>query len=107
LRSDILERWKDWSWPGNVRELRNAVARQLTLGDERVLHAEPVQSSMSAFKSYLEMPFIQGRDRLLEEFEQAFVEHWLGRFNGDIGKAAEATGIGRRYFQKLRARRKA
>jgi hypothetical protein len=52
------------------------------------------------------MPFIQGRDRLLGDFEAAFVEHWLGRCGGDVGKAAAATGIGRRYFQQLRARNK-
>jgi DNA-binding NtrC family response regulator len=107
LHPDLLARWRDWSWPGNVRELRNAVLRQIALGDERATTGEHDHALVpSALSKYVEMPFVQGRDRLLEDYEQAFVELWLARCGDDVGKAAEATGIGRRYFQKLRARRR-
>ena len=33
LPVELLQRWEDDPWPGNVRELRNAIARQLTVGD--------------------------------------------------------------------------
>src|SRR6185503_19152796 len=33
LPAHLLERWESYPWPGNVRELRNAVARQLAMGD--------------------------------------------------------------------------
>ena len=50
------------------------------------------------------LPFTEARDRLLEEFERRFVEWLLAAHDGDIAKAAAASGIGLRYFQKLRAR---
>jgi len=31
--SDVLKRLEAYSWPGNVRELRNAIARQVALGE--------------------------------------------------------------------------
>jgi DNA-binding NtrC family response regulator len=113
FRPELLARWRNWSWPGNVRELRNAVARHIALGEDQYLEAAAGATGPGAplappslLEPYVGMPFIQGRDRLVEDFEVAFVEHWLARFGGDIGKAAAATGIGRRYFQKLRARNK-
>jgi DNA-binding NtrC family response regulator len=52
----------------------------------------------------LDLPFTEARDRLLEEFERRYVERLLDAHGGDLAKAAAASGIGRRYFQKLRAR---
>lgn len=108
LSPSMLERWQDYAWPGNVRELRNTVARNLALGDL----AEPVESGPHpATGDFIDdivaqrLPFPQARDRVLEEFEQRYVDEALGRHGGDVAQAAEAAGIGRRYLQKLRARR--
>jgi transcriptional regulator with GAF, ATPase, and Fis domain len=106
LGPELLAKWRDFPWPGNVRELRNAVARQIALGEllaspplERV---EPEETGF--FARYLAMTFIEGRDRVLSDFEQAYVQKLLDLHGGDVAKAAAASGIGRRYFQKLRAR---
>ena len=58
-----------------------------------------------AIDRVLAMPFIQARERLLEEFEQRYVERLLAEHGGNVASAAATSGIGRRYFQKLRARR--
>ncbi len=50
------------------------------------------------------LPFPQARDRVLEEFERRLVAHLLVQHGGDVAAAATASGIGRRYSQKLRAR---
>jgi len=52
----------------------------------------------------MDVPYPQARDRILEEFEARFVARLLQRHGGDVAKAAAASGIGRRYFQKLKAR---
>ncbi len=110
LPQHLIERWEEHTWPGNVRELRNAVARQLALGD---LASEQRRSSTSSSSSPVDFidevvssgaPFPQGRDRVLDEFEQRYVAWLLERHGGDVGLAVAASGIGRRYFQKLRAR---
>ena len=105
LDDALLSRWGAASWPGNVRELRNAVARMLTLGEEaRGQQARPKPGPEGPLDSALTMPFTKGRDWLLAEFERRYVERLLEQHGGDVAKAAAASGIGRRYFQKLRAR---
>jgi len=114
---ELLQKWEDYAWPGNVRELRNTIARQLALGDladaqpERAPSLPPGASpagvvgedSIDHFVD-MNLPFPQARDRILEEFEARFVARVLSRHNGDVARAAAASGIGRRYFQKLKAR---
>jgi DNA-binding NtrC family response regulator len=117
----LLQRWEDYPWPGNVRELRNTIARQLAVGDlSNVQHEYAAASSevvppptassgtRDAIDRFVNMDlsFPQARDRILEEFETRYVTRLLERHGGDVAKAAAASGIGRRYFQKLKARRK-
>ncbi len=115
LPRDTLTRWEDYPWPGNVRELRNAVARQLALGDLADEHqagrgVPGAGSPLPPTADFLEqmvfsgVPFPRARDRVVEEFERRYVTHLLGRHSGDVAAAAAASGIGRRYFQMLRAR---
>jgi transcriptional regulator with GAF, ATPase, and Fis domain len=120
-----LAKWMDSSWPGNIRELRNVIARELALGDLATFTDEEppatadVQAAaatdMSASPSRPDvigeliakgLPYPQARDRMLEEFDQRFVASLLANHGGDVARAAEASGIGRRYFQKLKARTK-
>lgn len=130
----LMQRWEDYGWPGNVRELKNTVARHLALGDlgdlgdrseraDRPIERDrpptaPPQATApkpaapegargrDAIDAFVDtgLPFPQARDRILDEFEQRFVAHVLAAHGGDVAKAAAASGIGRRYFQKLKAR---
>jgi hypothetical protein len=43
---------------------------------------------------------------VLEWFEQRYVARVLERHGGNVTHAAHASGIGRRYFQTIRSRRK-
>jgi two-component system response regulator HydG len=120
LSRELLLRWEDDPWPGNVRELKNTIARQLALGDLAVQQQRPSQPTSSPPRApgqyeeagpgsldyfvNLGLPYPQARDRILEEFEQRFVEKLLAQHGGDVARAAAASGIGRRYFQKLKAR---
>ena len=123
LSGDVLLRWEEYAWPGNVRELRNAVARHLALrelgGQERWAPrvAKEVVSSpgssaggevaTGAMERVLEadLPFSAARQRVIEEFEQLFVERILAQHGGNVARSAEAAGIGRRYLQRLRTRK--
>ena len=114
---ELLQKWEDFPWPGNVRELRNTIARQLALGDLADAQSDRAPASMppvgpgaagdsDAIDRFVDMnvPFPQARDRILEEFEARYVARLLQRHGGDVARAAAASGIGRRYFQKLKAR---
>ncbi len=113
LTRELLIKWEDDPWPGNVRELRNTIARQIALGDladtptgrEDDLPLPPAAGG-DVIESILALglPFPQARDRIHDLFEERFVARLLEAHGGDVASAAQASGIGRRYFQKLRAR---
>ena len=115
LSPDLLHKWEDEKWTGNVRELRNALARQLALGGlvaqgERALREPNVVAASASEAETLDafvssgLPFPQARDRVLEAFTERYVSCVLAGCGGDVARAAASSGIGRRYFEKLRAR---
>jgi DNA-binding NtrC family response regulator len=119
LTSRLLRAWQQHTWPGNIRELRNAVARQIAIGDvvarpseppavepAAALEAEPMRDTI-ADVLHLGLPLIQARERVVLEFEQRYVAHCLAAHRGTVMRAASAAGVGRRYFQRLKARQQA
>jgi DNA-binding NtrC family response regulator len=127
LPFDFLVRLENHDWPGNIRELHNAVARRLALGDlaQGALLGRPgaeaaSEATSSALPSHetsegdviarviaLGLPLSRSRELVVDEFERRYVATVLGRHGGDATRAAQASGIARRYFQLLRARQAA
>lgn len=130
LGADVIRRWQEYAWPGNVRELRNAVARHIALGElgrleslgpelgddlavraggpidspgddpSRPAPADDVVEKVLA----LHLPLIAARQRVVDDFERRYIRHVLANHGGNVSRAAEASGIARRHFQRLRAR---
>ena len=114
----LLARWKDASWPGNVRELRNAVARAVALGGEE--HARDEDRAAEARAERLEgaldqlagdavqsrEPIAVARQRVVDAFEERYLEHVLAAHQGNVTHAATAAGVARRHLQRLRTRRR-
>jgi DNA-binding NtrC family response regulator len=104
----LIERLEDYSWPGNVRELQNAIARHVAVGDLPQVEAvrsqrgsdDPIARVLS-----MDLPLPRARAELVEEFERRYVECVLDRHDGNVSRAAAASGIALRYFQLLKARR--
>ncbi len=117
IPQDLLRKWELSKWPGNVRELRNAVARHVALGDlgaPLVPSAPPFgppSDDADLAPDVIEalvtsgLPFPRARDRMLELFTERYVTFVLDQHEGNVARAAESSGIGRRYFEKLRARK--
>ncbi|HEY3815970.1 MAG TPA: sigma 54-interacting transcriptional regulator [Polyangiaceae bacterium] len=123
LPGDLLLRWQDYAWPGNVRELRNTVARRLALGElaeggpsserreaarESSGGAAPTgDAGADAFLADLlaqDLSLVEARQRMVEEFERRYIDRVLARHDGSVTKAATASGIAKRYFQRLKSR---
>jgi transcriptional regulator with GAF, ATPase, and Fis domain len=111
LGGELLARWDDSPWPGNVRELRNAVARQLALGDLADQELSPrSQESVPPDADYLShilaqrLPLANARQMVICELERRYVAQVLADNEGNVARAAEASGIGRRYFNMLRSK---
>lgn len=101
-------------WPGNVRELQHAVARAVSLGEDEVeslgSHLPAPSPARSAPASdiigkVLEMDLALPRARQLvvREFERRYVELALQQHDGNVTRAAAASGLTRRYFHMLLA----
>jgi DNA-binding NtrC family response regulator len=121
LPHETLLRWEDYAWPGNVRELRNAVARQLAVGDlprsagaatealDATPSPEPWPEAIPGQRVIADvlaqhLPLPMARAQVVEAFELIYIEQVLAEHGGSVVRAAAASGIARRYFQILRSR---
>jgi DNA-binding NtrC family response regulator len=107
----VLDAWSHHPWPGNVRELRNAVARQIALGDLDVAKldaAAPMKNDATGEEIGAilarNLPYPRARRMVLAAFDRMYVEKALEASGGSVVAAAEASGIARRYFQIIRER---
>jgi DNA-binding NtrC family response regulator len=112
---DLVDRLEAYHWPGNVRELRNAIAHRIALGDLAVLPASdapsarpsrpaaPTSDFVQAVLSE-DLPLARAREQIVAEFERLYVERVLARFNGNVTRAAEASGVARRHFYSIKNR---
>jgi DNA-binding NtrC family response regulator len=110
----VIVRWEEYEWPGNVRELRNAVMRYLALDEDPTARAgvppsvpelagAPAQGALERIVGAA-LPYRTARQKVLEEFEQRYLEHVLAQNGGSVMRAAQASGIARRHLQRVKAR---
>jgi DNA-binding NtrC family response regulator len=110
--AEQLLRWETDPWPGNVRGLRNAVARQIALGElaSEAPSDEAAPPPAAGDPDFLAailrdgLPLPRARERVVQTFERMYIERILEQHGGDTARAAAASGIARRYFNLLRAR---
>jgi DNA-binding NtrC family response regulator len=109
----FLQRWEGHPWPGNVRELLNRVAHWRALGDlededptvetspgtAKAESRDPIEEVLDASAS-----FADAKEMLTRKLERRFLERALAKHDGNVSKAAAATGVNRRYFYVLRSR---
>ena len=108
----VLADWMRAEWPGNVRELRNAVVREIALGDlERRIEVDNAPDAPDAHdedgwqtSARFDLPFVEARQRVVDAFQREYLARILDAHGGSVQRAAEAAGIATRYFRLLRAR---
>jgi DNA-binding NtrC family response regulator len=99
-------------WPGNVRELRNYVERALIMEDARDFVAgNPAlaklprasagsQAPPAAAVGY-EGPFKELKERLVWEFERAYLQRLMIASEGNVSRAARTAKLDRMYLHRL------
>jgi two-component system, NtrC family, response regulator HydG len=113
LNEHFLAKLEDYAWPGNVRELRNSVLRRIVYGEGAPVGTSatlPPEAERWAGDWLGEIAastasFAEARRLVIEEFERQFVERVLREHDGNVTRAAEASGIAARYLRLLRAKR--
>jgi DNA-binding NtrC family response regulator len=102
-----------YSWPGNGRELRNAVERMVMLATGDIIRARDVQGMLpqneaesfaSVDPSLTGLPYMEAKEKALEEFTKSYLRVKLAQHGGVITKAAEESGIPRQHFSLLMKR---
>jgi DNA-binding NtrC family response regulator len=98
---EVLARLSAYDWPGNVRELENRVQQLVVMSDSAIIKGDGVEQALppsvgGAFK--LE------KQRVIEEFERAYVARLLNDTRGNISEAARIAGLDRKSFWQLARR---
>lgn len=96
LPPDLVAQWERDPWPGNVRALRDAVARWLALDELAVESDGSVEDVLAQ-----DLPLVQARDKVIAELERRYAERLLAEHDGNVARAAEASGLPRRCFQAV------
>lgn len=113
-----------YAWPGNVRELMNVIERAMLLSGSDEISLEDLPENISGLvctdadlptpeamagenlgvpKEWLSLPLREARERLLTEFERAYLAGLLEATGGRIGETARRAGIQpRSLFEKMR-----
>jgi DNA-binding NtrC family response regulator len=98
LGREALRALLDYHWPGNVRELANVLERaSVAAGGEVIdrvdLGGAPAVAGFPPAPFDLEAPFKEGRERLVTEYEKAYLSAWLRRLRGNVNLCAQRCGI--------------
>ena len=100
---------RNHTWPGNIRELKNLVQRLLILTRNEEISDADVAAALGAQKamvsmetiptSLFDLPLRDARD----QFEKAYLEHYLKRTGGNVSEVADAVGMERTHlYRKLK-----
>lgn len=96
-------------WPGNVRELENLIHREFLRADGPQLSIPPAalglapshEAPASPMPVNFDLGFRQAKERVIAEFERAFLVQALAKSRGNVSAAARLVGKERRAFGKL------
>lgn len=98
-----------YQWPGNGREVRNVIERAMmlvtgdtiTAADVRALLPKHVTESSNAGGALTSLPYMEAKERAIEQFTKMYLQAKLAEHDGVISKAAESSGIPRQHFSLL------
>ena len=91
VRMNVKKSHHHYDWPGNIRELKNAVERQLIIGEKQELFENTDFIDDFEEKNVISMPIKNAR----EAFEKNYLSSQLKRFDGNISKTASFIGMER------------
>lgn len=98
--SDAIQQLMLFDWPGNVRELEHVIERAVVLSDQKIIQkADIVLPGIES--SVHQESFQEAKDKVVAQFEGAYIQSLLLAHQGNITKAAQAAKKNRRAFWQL------
>jgi DNA-binding NtrC family response regulator len=111
LTKDVLARMRSHEWTGNVRELRNHVERLALFGEGPEVALSPSPEPDAQTEGLVEeaiaegLLYSQARAKAIDAFTRRYVEAMLELHGGNVSHAAQAAGVARRHFQRLKKKK--
>ncbi|MCB9726934.1 MAG: sigma-54-dependent Fis family transcriptional regulator [Deltaproteobacteria bacterium] len=109
--ADALELLMLHRWPGNVRELESIIQSTLALDYGQVIGARHIELGLDrdlppsrthvGLEWDLSLGFADGKQKLLEQFERAYLVQALERSAGNVAAAARDARIDRKTMWRL------
>jgi len=91
INSASLNKLNRYHWPGNIRELQHAIERAVIMSDSSVLQPADFLFAPSETK---DAGFVF-ENLNLEEVENIVIRKTIGKYNGNISRAAKELGLTR------------
>ncbi len=88
---EIKDKYIHHDWPGNIRELKNAVEREIIIGEKYDILSNKNLNDEFNQKNVISMPLKNAR----EVFEKNYLLSQIKRFDGNISKTAAFIGMER------------
>jgi len=108
IPADLLEAWKQYEWLGNVRELSTEIENLVLFSKDGKIDrshlriaAAPAAKSEEFFKAFFEFPYEEAKEKLVGQFQQDYFCAHVARHDGNIARAAEATGVNRTTIYRI------
>ncbi len=105
LPESIIREFESRVWLGNVRELKNQVELTLLMsGGESAEESKPQLPKVAVTDVNIDTPILIGRDLIADAYEKRYLELMLQKTGGNVSRAAELAGVGRRWIQNAMIR---
>jgi len=112
ISMEAMELLRNHEWKGNVRELEHVIERALVLASDDEIQVEDLPQNIQAVsaeenvppRAYMDLPFKDAKAQLIEDFERRYIVEVLGKYQGNISRAAVHSGIDRRSLHRLLAK---
>ena len=125
IAPEAMEALCRYDWPGNVRELMNVIERAMLLTSDGEISLRDLPATISGLvpdlepefptpqvveeerlsvpQEWLKQPLRDARQKLLSEFERAYLAGLLEETGGKVGETAKRAGIQpRSLFEKMK-----
>ncbi len=90
----------DFDWPGDVRELQNSIERAVLLCKEDTLEPELFYDLVNEIPVDWKEFQIMKAD-LIKKIEYEYVKHLLAKFDNNVSKASDFTGLRRTQIYRI------
>lgn len=111
--SNMVER----QWQGNVRELQNVVRRVVMFSPGQIIQLEDLNfadgsnfsgntrsTTQSGYSAMTDLSYKNAKQRVVDTFTNQYIAALLAKFNGNVTKSAEISGLSRAALQKIMKR---